>query len=221
MKQEWKDDGKGGTELGFGACVFDSSVVLSHLLSESKRFASYFESSNRSVVVELGCGCGLVSIVAAARGAFNVFATDGDEGSLRLARENVEDNLIDGERKRVAVKQLLWGDIDHTKSLGKVDLVVGSDIVACPYAAALPKLVDTLLVLTESGARVVIAYKPRLKEEDIFFTLAKKHFDIEWVPSHEIHRDYNKRTGAECIKVFVLRRRRPQSSGGDRHIDNP
>ena len=69
---------------------------------------------------------------------------------------------------------------------------MGSDIVACPYAAALPKLIESLLALTTNrDAEIVIAYQGRLKDEDIFFDLAKEHFTLPWLPRRALHRDYN------------------------------
>jgi hypothetical protein len=33
IRQAWKNDGKGGSALGFGASVYDGSFVLSHFLA--------------------------------------------------------------------------------------------------------------------------------------------------------------------------------------------
>ena len=36
VRQAWRDDGKGGTEIGFGACVYNSAIVLAHELTAGR-----------------------------------------------------------------------------------------------------------------------------------------------------------------------------------------
>ena len=100
-------------------------------------------------------------------------------------------------------KILKWGST-CPKDGENVGLIIGSEIVACPYAEALPKLVQTLSDLMSGGARAIISYKPRLKSEDIFFDLAKEKFNIEWIGRSKIHRDFNRRVGIERIGIFIL-----------------
>ena len=82
IKQRWSANGKGGTDIGFGASVYPAAIVLSAYISNN---ASLFVGKR---VIELGAGCGLVSIAAAAAGAQLTVATDGDPGCVSLAREN-------------------------------------------------------------------------------------------------------------------------------------
>jgi ribosomal protein L11 methylase PrmA len=85
--------GKGGTEIGFGASVYDSSIVMSEFLQEPGDDSSSSIVAGKSVV-ELGCGPGLNSITATlARAAF-VYCTDGDDASVELARENFAENIL-------------------------------------------------------------------------------------------------------------------------------
>lgn len=84
--------GKGGTEIGFGASVYDSSIVMSEFLQEPVLVGGDSHVAGKSVV-ELGCGPGLNSIAATlARAAF-VYCTDGDDASVELAHENFTENI--------------------------------------------------------------------------------------------------------------------------------
>lgn len=214
IKQRWNE---GDTRLGFGGAVFDSAVVLSHLLMSRKYRKEVVEADR---VVELGCGLGLSSIVAAAIRKKCVIATDGDPDLFDLVLENAKNNLDAVAFASFQTKRLLWGSKTDADAVMKKEcsfsekttrtLVIGSDIVACPYAKALPALVETLRYLLQNGgsAKAIIAYKPRLRSEDVFFEEARKHFDVSWVSQSDIHRDYRSRTGAEEIKVFELSLRR-------------
>lgn len=68
VHQEWKGDIGGWT----GGTVWEASQALSRLLVAQP--PSYWERRQR--VVELGCGCGMVGMVAAAVGARVVVLTD-------------------------------------------------------------------------------------------------------------------------------------------------
>jgi hypothetical protein len=106
IRQAWKPDGKGGTEIGYGAVVYPSAVVLADELREV--------ALDGKRVVELGAGHGFVSIAAAVLGAAQVVCTDGDEGSCSLAAVNVADNSVEGT---VEVSRMLWGDEEMQRAV--------------------------------------------------------------------------------------------------------
>ena len=56
-----------------------------------------------------------------------------------------------------------------------VGLIIGSEIVACPYAEALPKLVQTLSDLMSGGARAMEAAQTQTQIEDIFLASQRKN----------------------------------------------
>ena len=62
IRQAWEPGGKGGTEIGFGASVYDASIVLSYYLESQP------DIIRDKVVLDLGSGPGLVSLVAALGG---------------------------------------------------------------------------------------------------------------------------------------------------------
>jgi predicted nicotinamide N-methyase len=118
VRQQCREDGRGGTELGFGAAVYEAAFVLADWLSLHGEVLG-------ARVLELGCGVGLVSIACAALAgplAQGVFVmTDGDTTSVQLATENVERNRV-GDK--VAVQRLMWGP--DVEQLGQFDVVLGT-----------------------------------------------------------------------------------------------
>lgn len=62
-------------------------------------------------VIDVGCGTGVLAIVAAKLGALNTLAIDLDEDAVRIAKENIE---INGMKNRITVK--------HGNLLDMIDL---------------------------------------------------------------------------------------------------
>jgi hypothetical protein len=123
VRQAWKNDGRGGSVLGFGASVYDGSFVLSHFLAHNSYVICFMVSMSRvsdstfprreivrdQVVVELGAGLGLASIAASLAGARFVACTDGDRELLKLAEENLAVNAPDAVKAGSLVTlPLLW-----------------------------------------------------------------------------------------------------------------
>lgn len=75
-------------------------------------------------VVELGCGLGVPSLVAARAGA-TVLATDEDEEALELLDRNARENGVNGlETLRVE-----WDAADELVARGPFDLVLAADVL--------------------------------------------------------------------------------------------
>jgi predicted nicotinamide N-methyase len=196
VKQYWKPDGKGGTELGFGAAVYPACLMLCDYIAS--RAPPSWLSGKR--ILELGCGLGLVSMVAKTCGATFVLATDGDAGSVSHAFENVSRNAFTTEEIGTALFR--WGDDVRLRSLIKTwtppgaagdnaavghqgfDVVLASDIVAVPYAEALKDLVHSLAMLASIQPRIEIwlTYTRRHASEETFFSLmAESSFVMEHI----------------------------------------
>ena len=172
LEQDWKDDGKGGSNLGFGASIYPSAILL----------ASYFEKNQQimknKTVLELGAGVGLCGIAAYLAGAKKVCITDGDDELLKLIKKNVKSNINSYD---VHTSRLLWGDMnDHaiiqrdvlsTSLNNKFDVIFGSDIVACPYVDALNSLIETLEYYFNENPKLLIyiSYKRRNESENNYF----------------------------------------------------
>jgi predicted nicotinamide N-methyase len=90
-------------------------------------------------VVELGCGLGVPSLVAARAGAA-VLATDGDDEALGLVERNAHENGLSVETARVD-----WGAADELVARGPFDLVLAADVLyERPSVALLLELLPRL-----------------------------------------------------------------------------
>jgi predicted nicotinamide N-methyase len=96
--------------------------------------------------VEIGCGLGVPSLVAAARGA-TVTATDWSEDAIELLRENAERNGLRLEAKHADWRQLA----------GRFDLVLAADLLY--EQRYVEPLVETLRRLAPE-ALVALADRP-------------------------------------------------------------
>lgn len=101
VDQAWQSDGRGGTALGFGASVYDAAIALSLYLAAHRDLVI----GNR--VIELGCGPGLVGVVAAHLEPKSVVITDGDPASVALTKRNIEVNELPGDV--CSAEEYLWG----------------------------------------------------------------------------------------------------------------
>jgi predicted nicotinamide N-methyase len=93
-------------------------------------------------VIELGCGLGLPSIVAA-RGGAAVTATDGHEDAVAFAAHSLALN----EQEATVIKADLNDDADALAALGPFDLVLAADVLytvanADAMLMLLPRLVE-------------------------------------------------------------------------------
>ncbi|KAL3673378.1 hypothetical protein V7S43_001093 [Phytophthora oleae] len=186
IDQAWQSDGKGGTALGFGASVYDAAIALSLYL------ASHPDLVEGNRVIELGCGPGLVGVVAAHLEPKSVVITDGDPASVALTQRNIQVNSLSGEV--CTAEEYLWGDLEHhlvPKVGGQhFDVILGADIVACPYAEAFEGLMKSLQEMAGPQTLVLLAYKKRQNSEEKFFETLEKVFDIDQVGQSELHPDF-------------------------------
>lgn len=185
IDQGWKPDGRGGTSIGFGASVYDAAVLL----------ALYLESHKDDVlgkrVIELGCGPGLVGIAAAHCGAKSVVITDGDPASVALTQRNIELNGLPSEvTTECRAAEYLWGDDGSPVNDEDYDVILGADIVACPYADAFESLLKSFKALAHANTLLLLAYKLRHGSEQAFFAQFENEFDVRQVDTSELHQDF-------------------------------
>lgn len=204
IKQEMKRDGRGGTSLGFGAAVYPSAILLTHFLD------NHYPSRNLAgkTVLELGCGVGMCSIAACMCGAGKVIATDGDERSVELTLENIEKNRHAFQSEaQIFAEKLIWADKSDTARVadilgpGGVDLIIGSDIAACPYAEALPLLLECLLTFCGPNTTIIMTHKDRNVVEKSFWSMAEKHFVVTSLPRSLIHPDFRDDLGLHIKRM--------------------
>ena len=124
-----------------------------------------FNDREKYTVLELGCGCGLVSLVGAITSSKRVklwMATDFDDNALDLCQRNFELHGLTGDEGVARIRSLAWGNEQHMETIQHIlatyqqdaepkgfDLIVGADIVYPDTnnetLAALFRTVETLL----------------------------------------------------------------------------
>jgi predicted nicotinamide N-methyase len=117
--------------LPYWSVLWRSGVALARELAEA-------ELSGRRVV-ELGCGLGVPSLVAARAGA-EVLATDADDEALELLERNARENGLD-----VATARTEWDAPEDLVASGPFDLVLAADVLyeraaVAPLLSLLPRL---------------------------------------------------------------------------------
>jgi len=131
--------------LPYWADLWPSAVALARSLAE---YTSEERLAGRRVV-ELGCGVGLPSVAALARGS-GVTATDHYEAALDFARYNALVNL-----GREPHTQLLDWHASSTEGIGQFDLILAADVLyERRNVPALAALMPALLV---PGGEVLLA----------------------------------------------------------------
>eukprot|EP00756_Hemistasia_phaeocysticola_P064021 Hpha_TRINITY_DN7477_c0_g1::TRINITY_DN7477_c0_g1_i1::g.95888::m.95888 len=116
------EEGEAGDPLGTFSTVWDGSLALAEVLSKGGS-GIRIEGAQ---VVELGSGCGLGGLVAAACGARSVALTDLPE-ALPLLRRNLRANSFVLWGCNVSVKPYTWGSPDLP--VDSVDLILAADLV--------------------------------------------------------------------------------------------
>ena len=111
------EEGGAGRGVPYWATPWPSGAVLAGALAEDP-------PPPGARVLELGCGLGLPSIVAARAGA-EVLATDGSSDAVAFAAHSLALNELDGE-----VAQVDWSEqADALVARGPWDLVLAADVL--------------------------------------------------------------------------------------------
>src|SRR4051812_10009182 len=124
-------------------------------------------------VVELGCGLGVPSLVAARAGA-EVLATDGEPEALEMVERNARENGVVVETARVA-----W---DAAPALGPFDLVLAADVLYERSSVAL-----LLSLLPRLGAREALIADPGRPAADEFLERARERWSVQTSDRDGIH----------------------------------
>ncbi len=140
--------------------------------------------NENSVVADLGCGSGILSIIALLLGAKSAFAVDIDANAIKTAYENAEFNGIDRSKYYVTSGNV----IDNTAlqdeiGYGKYDIVVANIVadVICAISPLVRKQLKTDGVFIASGIirdRVQDVYNAM---EESGLKVLDTNFKDEWV----------------------------------------
>ena len=195
IRQNWR-------ALGLGCVVWPASVLLSKLLSNDKSYSNVLNLNVRNkLVVELGTGTGLPSIVAALNGARKVVATDRKDIIEKCTKKNILATIDDVPN--LSAETLDWdtnGAESLIKSHGSPDIIIGADLIY--HESAFKPLADTLFALSGKDTQIIITGKQRYKELNLKFQSLLIDFAFEKLVASDLGnlvedtRDY----------VYVLRK---------------
>ncbi len=118
-------------------------------------------------VLELGCGLGMPSLVAARQGA-SVLAADREPEALELLARNARMNELTLETTEVE-----WAEAEALVDRGPFDLVVAADVLYVSESA------DLLLALLPRLADKVCIADPGRGHTDAFLRRAGRHWTID------------------------------------------
>jgi predicted nicotinamide N-methyase len=152
--------------LPLWAKIWPASVILSHVVASLPK-----EGRN---VLEIGAGCGLAGLMAAACGFERVVISDINDDALLFARINI---LKNGLEKRAEVRRL---DIRDAASQGeRFSLILASEILYLDYLyRPLVKLLKRGLKPLPEKAEANLASDHR-RGAGAFFKRAEKEFHIQ------------------------------------------
>lgn len=148
---------------GTGSAVWTAGIGLSRFLEWKYRGLDGLKGKN---CLELGCGTGLTSLVAAYLGG-NVTATDIPLCVTEDAAPNIEANMrilnTYGNSGSIIAKELIWGQtsLDSFQAI-KWDFILASDVIY--RAEHVPLLIATLKELTTEFTSVYVAFDRRGRE---------------------------------------------------------
>ena len=115
----------------------------------------YMNNYKAPVVLDAGCGSGILSIVAAKLNAGHIYSFDIDELAVEATIENLKLNNIDDSSYETAKGDII-GDESFAKkveALGKYDIVVANILadVIIPLSKLVPRLLNDSGVFISSG----------------------------------------------------------------------
>lgn len=146
-------------------------------------------------IIEIGCGLGLPSLVAAKLGAKEVIASDYFADSLQFVQKNAELNLI--SQKILQTASIDWRELDSSPLLKRCETLLVADIL---YEDRYVVAFKTLLHHLPRGMRIVIA-EPGRAVAKAFITELKTNSDF--IISHRIVNTTFRSTSFE-INLIVI-----------------
>jgi ribosomal protein L11 methyltransferase len=130
------------------------------------------------VVIDYGCGSGILAMVAALLGAKKVYAVDIDQQALEAARENINRNDL--------AEKIVVGHVDDC------DLPVTDILVANILMNPLKGLVEKFSGLTKHGGNIILSGLLHVQAEECLaayascFNMDEPVFNSEWTRLHGI-----------------------------------
>lgn len=205
IKQDW------GGSVSTGASVWNGENVAVWYM-ENVLGAKEFRNKR---VIELGSGVGFSGLVASLLGSSDVVITDGNEDVLKLADENIFNNLQDankahntGSGKGVTTARLRWNTEDEaTFTKDNWDYVLASDVTYLKKNWA--DLLHTISALCGPKTVAILSMEPRnVGEVDGVLQEATKA-GLQWkeevLPSSETLKKEGL-CSLSCPRLFLLKK---------------
>lgn len=175
-------------------------VELSKTADDSSQHHHFNVDSNGRAVIELGSGCGLVGLVAAASGAYTVL-TDQRE-AIDLLKRNAEQNMrTDDERQRVHVVEYQWGTPPTNADLPRstFDYILVSDCINPIYGVeSWRNLARSIHMLSSNDTITYLAHEARGDDAAMVDFL---EFSTAWLQCERIDH-----VPAKRLSLFKIRR---------------
>lgn len=171
--------------VSFGTGKHETTqLCIRQLLKYIRGNESYTPENPNPVVLDVGCGSGILSIVALKLGASAVVGTDLDPDCMVSTRENMEVNHLDENLGNFYVGNL----IDDTKLQEEVGTEKYDIVVANILADVIIPMAPVIPVRLKSGGYFITSGIIDFKENDVKAALEAAGFEIvevnhqgEWV----------------------------------------
>lgn len=199
--------------LPLARCVWETSycMALWALACVQGKIDGAARGGSPFTVVELGAGCGLLSLVLACLGA-HVLATE-QQGVLGNLAHNVTSNAY--ARGKCEYAELAWTHEDQVLGLAsrlddsKPDLIVGTDVVYAP--TLVEPLLRTIWLLSRPRTEARLCLQKRcVKSTEMLMDLAPRFFSCvsaEQISSFDLAATFS--NDLECFMLVLAGRRRP------------
>ena len=158
-------------------------------------------------VLEISCGCGLVSFTLSLINVDLVIATDLED----ILKSNTENNLKMNnlqERKNIKLIPLEWNNKEQMNNLinsyTKLDFIFISE---CLYEEApFDKLLFTLIKLAKyyKGIQIFFCYKKRYIYQEKCIEKLKNYFSIENIDRNGIYQDFRYNENYQFFKMVLI-----------------
>lgn len=146
--------------------VWDGGIITAKYLKQNPGFIS---PKNPQRIIELGAGCGLLSLALARLYHCKVVTTDLDD-----AKEICELNIKKANETRVKFETLDWEDCSGREE--SYDLVIATD---CTYNESyFDPLLTALHSLSSKNSTIIIGHKYRNAAEEGFFEKFGQQFQV-------------------------------------------